>query len=208
MLNIKQDDFTNFVKVKAGLYSPAVGICFNQMSASKGIKLYWAKAVAAMFKEYKQLEDFKVLGRINVESLSHDLKRRALRAINLIKLKRCGKMKGRTCADGSTERSIIPHSIFWSTHGHPSHQCFWRTWHHNLWRTQSVSTCQSSAILKVEGEIIDIMCEVNPEYIKNDVRRKRKESFVPPDSQGTIRNDWISTTLVQILHWSPSQGRI
>jgi len=35
------------------------------MPASKGIKLYGAKAVAAMFKEYKQLEDFKVLGRIN-----------------------------------------------------------------------------------------------------------------------------------------------
>ena len=29
--NIGQDDFAKFEKVKAGLYSTAVGICFNQM---------------------------------------------------------------------------------------------------------------------------------------------------------------------------------
>jgi hypothetical protein len=45
------------------------------MSASKGIKLYGAQAIAAMFKEYKQLEDFKVLGRINPDSLTNDQKR-------------------------------------------------------------------------------------------------------------------------------------
>ena len=32
-------------------------------------------------------------------------KREALRAINLIKEKRCRKLKGRTCADGSTQRN-------------------------------------------------------------------------------------------------------
>ena len=68
------------------------------MTASKGIKLYGAKAVAAMFKEYKQPDDLKVLGRLNPELLQHDQKRKALRAVKLIKLKRCGKMKGRTCA--------------------------------------------------------------------------------------------------------------
>ena len=57
MLNIGQDDVAKFERVKAGLHSTAVGICFNQMSASKGIKLYGAQAIAAMFKEYKQLED-------------------------------------------------------------------------------------------------------------------------------------------------------
>ena len=49
MLNIGQDDFAKFEKVKAGLYFTAVGICFNQMSASKGIKLYRAKAIEGYF---------------------------------------------------------------------------------------------------------------------------------------------------------------
>ena len=63
MLNIGQDDFAKFEQVKAGLYSTAVGLCFNQMTASKGIKLFGTKAVAAMFKEYTQVDSYlKVFG--------------------------------------------------------------------------------------------------------------------------------------------------
>ena len=35
------------------------------------------------------------------------MKRRALNTINLIKLKRDGSMKGRTCADGSKQRKYL-----------------------------------------------------------------------------------------------------
>jgi hypothetical protein len=38
--------------------------------------------------------------------LSVTEKRGALRAINLIAEKRCGKMKGRTCADGRPQRAL------------------------------------------------------------------------------------------------------
>ena len=180
MLNIGQDDFTKFEKVKAGLYSTAVGICFNQMSASKGIKLYGAQAIAAMFKEYKQLEDFKVLGRINPDSLSHDQKRRALRAVNLIKLKRCGKMKGRTCADGSTERSYVPREE--ASSPTLSFEALMGILLINAFEERDTAIFDvpgaylhakipddKFAILKIEGEFVDIMCEVNPEY-KADVR--------------------------------------
>ena len=108
MLNIGEDAFSHFERIKVGLFSTCVGICFNQMTASKGIKLYGAKAVAAMFKEYKQLDDLEVLGRINPDLLTFEQKRTALRAVNLIKIKRCGKVKGRTCADGSTQRKYVP----------------------------------------------------------------------------------------------------
>jgi len=50
MLNIGHDAFTKLEQVKLGLYSTAVGICFNQMTAKKGIKLFGEKAVAAMYK--------------------------------------------------------------------------------------------------------------------------------------------------------------
>jgi len=91
MLNIGHDAFTKFEQVKLGLYSTAVGICFNQMTAKKGIKLFREKAVAAMFKEYKQLDDLDVLGRLDPDSLTYDQKHNALRADNLIKIKRDGK---------------------------------------------------------------------------------------------------------------------
>jgi len=184
MLNIGQDDFAKFEKVKAGLYTTAVGIYFNQMPASKGIKLYRAKAVAAMFKEYKQLEDFnKVLGRINPESLQHDQKRRALRAVNLIKLKHCGKMKGRTCADGSTQRKYVPREE--ASPPTLSFEALMGILLVNAYEERDTAIFDvpgaylhaempddKFAILKTEGEFVDIMCEVNPEY-KDDVRYEK-----------------------------------
>ena len=92
-----------FTKLK----NTAVNACFTQMSARKGIQQFGQLAVAAMLKEYKQLDDLLVIGAVTPESLSKQERRRALRAINLIKLKRCGKVKGRTCADGSIQRGYI-----------------------------------------------------------------------------------------------------
>ena len=108
LLNISEEDFEKFERVKNDLYFSTIGTCFTQIGANKGIKLLGEKAVAAIFKEYKQLDDLKVLGVLDPESLTVEQKRKALRAINLIKLKRCGKVKGRTCADGSGQRKYIP----------------------------------------------------------------------------------------------------
>ena len=82
----------------------AVNACFTQMSARKGIEQFGKLVVAAMLKEYKQLDNLLVFGAVSPESLSKQERRRALCAINLIKLKRCGKVKGRTCADGSVQK--------------------------------------------------------------------------------------------------------
>jgi hypothetical protein len=43
---------------------------------------------------------------IKAVELSNQEKQEALRAINLIKEKRTGILKGRTCADGSTQHSL------------------------------------------------------------------------------------------------------
>jgi len=54
-----------------------------------------------MLKEYKQLNDLKVFAPENPANLMDKHKRDALCAINLIKEKWCGNIKGKTCADGS-----------------------------------------------------------------------------------------------------------
>jgi len=64
-----------------------------------------------MFKELKQLSDGVVPGKpvvepIPFESLRDIDKREALEAVNLIAQKRCGKIKGRTCANGSRQRRL------------------------------------------------------------------------------------------------------
>ena len=57
-----------------------------------------------MYKEYIQLEDMKLMKGLNPGSLTRSQKRGALRAINSIKEKRRGKLKGRACADGQPQR--------------------------------------------------------------------------------------------------------
>jgi hypothetical protein len=180
MLNIGQDAFSKFERVKTQLHSTAVGVCFNQMTASKGIKLYGAKAVAAMFKEYKQLDDLEVLGRLNPDSLTHDHKHNALRAVNLIKIKRDGKVKGRACADGSKQRNYVPRDE--ASSPTLSLEALMAILLINAYEERDTAIFDvpgaylhakipddKFAILKIEGEFVDIMCEVNPEY-KADIR--------------------------------------
>ena len=71
-----------------GLYATAVNVIFNQIHASEGIKRFKEKAVAAMFKEYKQLDDMQVVVRVAYDKLTDEQKRNALNAVNLIKEKR------------------------------------------------------------------------------------------------------------------------
>ena len=53
----------------------AVNACFTQMSARKGIEQFGKLAVAAMLKEYKQLNDLLVFGAVSPESLSEQERR-------------------------------------------------------------------------------------------------------------------------------------
>ena len=70
------------------------------MSANKGIKMFGNKALIAIMKEYQQLDDLGVFEPLMPMEVSKNKKLNALNAINLMKEKRCGKIKGRMVADG------------------------------------------------------------------------------------------------------------
>ena len=71
------------------------------------MKLFGEEVVAALFKEYTQLHNKKVFEPINHSDLTVQNKLDALNAINSIKVKRDGVVKGRTCADGSKQRGYL-----------------------------------------------------------------------------------------------------
>jgi len=50
------------------------------MTADKGIKQFQERAIAAILKEYKQMQDLKVLSGIDPNALTPEQKKRALRA--------------------------------------------------------------------------------------------------------------------------------
>ena len=77
------------------------------MSIQKGIKLFGDKAVFAIVDEYKQLDDLQVFMPLDGNKLTGDQRKNALNAIDLIKEKRCCKIKGRTVADGRKQRDLF-----------------------------------------------------------------------------------------------------
>ena len=133
-----------------------------------------------MFKEYKQLDNMEVLGKVDPTTLTQEDKRKALRAINLIKEKRCGKIKGRTCADGRPQRAYVPReeassptiyleslmaSLLIDAHEERDVAIFdvpGAYLHAEL-------PPEKFVLLKIEGAFVNIMCDVNPEY-KEDIR--------------------------------------
>jgi hypothetical protein len=174
------DDTMPSQDMQRQMYSLAVDVLFNQMHASKGIKLFKERAVAAILKEYKQLVDMCVLGRIDYDILTEAQKELALDAVNLIKEKRDGKVKGRTCANGSTQRSYIPREEAKSpTISLEALMALFIIFAHEK-RATAVFDVPGAylhadlpegkfALLKITGQFVDIVCEVNPEF-KQDVR--------------------------------------
>ena len=78
------------------------------MSDNKVIKMFGNDALTAIMKEYQQLD------HLGVVKVSKKQKLNVLNAIDLIKQKRCGKIKGRTDADGRQQRDLYSKSEVYS----------------------------------------------------------------------------------------------
>ena len=93
-------------------YKKTLHVLFTQILVYKGIKMVGEKAIAAMFKELKHLNNGVVPGKPAIEPiLFNELlskeREEALEAVNLIAQKQCGKIKERTCANGSKQKKYI-----------------------------------------------------------------------------------------------------
>ena len=82
----------------------------TQMTAKAGIKLFGQAAISALMQEFSQLEDLGVYEAVDSKLLTQKQRRGALRAINLIKQKRDGKLKGQTVANGSVQCTLYDKS--------------------------------------------------------------------------------------------------
>jgi hypothetical protein len=151
------------------------GYVMTQMTASAGIKKHGDKAVEALFAEFCQLDEKSVFEPVDAEKLSSDQKRAALRAINLIKEKRCGKLKGRTCADGRSQRGQYTKEQTASPT--ISTDALMLSLMIDAFEGRDVATADvvgaylladmdEFVLIKLTGDAVDIMCKANPEYEK------------------------------------------
>ena len=156
-----------------------------QIPASQGIKIYGERAVAAMMKEFKQLnqgavpeQNKPVICPVDPSILTDDEKRKAMHAVNLIKEKRDYEIKGRTCADGSKQKRYLKPD---ETVSSPAVglDAFFTSLLIDAYENRNVTVFDvpgaflqpempekdGMVLLKMTGTMVDLMCEVNPEYI-------------------------------------------
>ena len=91
-----------------------VNTVFGQMSATKGIKKFDERRLATKVKEFTQLnegaapsQNKPVMVPIDISTFTKKEKRKAMNAVNLIKEKRDGRIKRRTCGDGSKHQLFL-----------------------------------------------------------------------------------------------------
>ena len=168
-------------KMTPKLVDIACKVMFAQMSARKGIKMFGEEAIAALMKEYSQLDQGAMKGKpvicpIDPDKLDSEQKRRAMNVVNLIQKKRCGKIKGRACADGSKQRRYIKddeQTASPTVNLETVHASFCIDAHEK--RFSAITDIPGAylhagipddkeILLKFVGQFVDILCRVNPEY--------------------------------------------
>ena len=144
-----------------------------QMSAKAGLKQFGQAGADAIVQELEQLIYRKVMEAKKADALTHEQKRAALRYLMFLKMKRCGRIKGRGCADGRKQRvykskeetsspTIATESLFIS--------CIIDAMEHRDVATVDIPGAFMQADmdelvhLKIEGELAELLVRVDPKY--------------------------------------------
>ena len=149
------------------------GWVMTQMSARAGIRRFGDAARDAMRREFQQLDNKGVFDPIRADALSPATRKQALRCINIIKEKRDGKIKGRTCADGRPQRLLYDKADTSSPTA--SSDAIMLTLMVDAIERRDVATADVAGaylnaemddfvLMKLTGEDVQIMCDVNPSY--------------------------------------------
>jgi hypothetical protein len=79
-------------------------IALTQYSVKKGLQVFGEAGAEAVVKEMKQLDQLNVIEPRAASMLTRAEKKAALEYLMFLKQKRCGRIKGRGCADGRKQR--------------------------------------------------------------------------------------------------------
>ena len=170
-----QNDMNNF-------QAAAHNVMFTQMNAKKGIKQFGERAVAAIFKEFRQMDKGPmpgkpVFGPQDASKMTPLEKKKTLEAVNLVKEKRDGSIKGRTCADGSRQKQYLkPDESVYSPTVSPEALIATLIVDAKEERDVAIYDIPGAYLqtelpddtvihMKLRGDFVDIMCEVNPDYL-------------------------------------------
>eukprot|EP00957_Ditylum_brightwellii_P001556 121820-Ditylum_brightwellii.AAC.1 len=169
------------------LTNPMVATLLTQYHVSKGLKVFGQKGADAVLKELKQLHDRVVMDPKNPDEMTKDEKKAALQYLMFLKRKRCGKIKGRGCADGRKQRAykkkedvsaptVAVESLMLS--------CII-----DAMEERAVATCDIPGAfmqadmdelihMKVEGTMAELLVKIDPSMYRKHVRMENGKSVL------------------------------
>jgi hypothetical protein len=86
------------------LYPDLEHTALTQYNVRKGLKIFGEAGAQAVIEEMQQLHDRSVIEPKLANMLTNEEKGRSLQYLMFLKQKRCGRIKGRGCADGRKQR--------------------------------------------------------------------------------------------------------
>ena len=86
------------------LYQDLEHTALTQYNVKKGLKVFGEAGAKAVIEEMQQLHDREVIQPKMANMLTTTEKKRSLQYLMFLKQKRCGRIKGRGCADGRKQR--------------------------------------------------------------------------------------------------------
>ena len=158
-----------------------------QMSMKKGLKMFGEGGYAAVKKEMQQLHDRKVMQPISQKDLSPEQKKEALGYLMFLKKKRCGKIKGRGCADGRKQQAYITKEQ--STSPTISTEAVFLTAVVDAWENRKVAVLDvPGAFIQVDmdevvhvrfhGEMVDKLLEIDHELYSSYITEEQGEKVM------------------------------
>ena len=155
----------------------------EQMSAKRGLQQFGEAGADAIKKELEQLVYRKVMQGRSVGQLTTAQKKAALRYLMFLKQKRCGRIKGRGCADGRKQR-------LWKSKEETSSptisvEALFITCLIDAKEGRDIATCDVPSAfmhadidevihLCLDGEIAELLLKVDPSYAKYATKEKGK----------------------------------
>ena len=154
-----------------------------QMSAKKGLAVFREQGAGALMKELNQVVVMGVMSGCDARTMSPEQKRKALRYLMFLKEKRCGRIKGRGCIDGRKQRlwkskedttspTVSIEALLLS--------CMIDAKEERDVATIDIPVAFMQALIdelvhvKFDGELIDLICQVDPSLTKFVAMEKGK----------------------------------
>ena len=184
-----------------------------QMSMKKGLEMFGEGGYAAVKQEMQQLHDRKVMQPIRRKDLTPEQKREALGYLMFLKKKRCGKIKGRGCADGRKQRAYITKEQ--STSPTISTEAVFLTALVDAWENRKVAVLDvPGAFMPVDmdelihvrfrGEMVDKLIEIDPELYSGYVTEENGEKVMYVELLKAL----YGTLHAARLFWEKLQGKL